>query len=63
MTKLAHDIVIDHEVGTLTIDGEQFAWFIPLADVDVTIGKDDMNTIMLPIYFDGNFRSWGKAPE
>lgn len=60
MPKLAHDIVIDHEAGAILVDDEQFPWFIPLADLDVTIGKDGVHTILLPIYFDGSFRAKGK---
>lgn len=60
MPKLAHDIVIDHEKGVISIDGDQFPWFIPLTGVDVQISPEGVHTITLPIYFDGSFRVWGK---
>lgn len=63
MPKLAHDIVIDFENKHISIDGEPLPWYVPLADIDVTIGKDGMSTIMLPIFFDGGFRAWGKPVE
>lgn len=63
MPKLAQDVVIDHGKGVIAIDGQEFPWYTPLEDLHVTISPEGMHRIDLSIYFDGNFRSWGKPAQ
>ena len=60
MPKLAHDVVIDHEKKHVSIDGEEFPWYTPLEDLNVTISPEGVHRIDLSVYFDGSFRVWGK---
>ena len=63
MPKLAQDVVIDHEKGTVLIDGEPFPWHIPLTDIEVSISPEGVHRICLPMFFDGNFRVWGTPAQ
>lgn len=64
MTKVAKDVTIDHAggLGTFTIDGEPFPWYVLRQNLDVTIAADgeSLSTITVTIPFDGNFREWAK---